>query len=138
MSYKLPREGSTVYQCRDRNCPCHTPSAGWEVVLAPEGTALAEFQKERTRAISEMFDNMREDGIYPTGKFFARLDKCVEKLIADEIAKTKAAIREKLPGPSVLNDNVFPYEPKHYETHAEADGWNAYREEALRIIDETP
>lgn len=33
-----------------------------------------KWQKERTEAISEMFDNVREDGIYPTSKFFERID----------------------------------------------------------------
>lgn len=52
-----------------------------DVILAASGTPLAVFQKERTDAISEMFDNVDECGIYPTGKFFARLDKCVSSLI---------------------------------------------------------
>jgi len=30
--------------------------------------------KERTDAISEMFDNKYADGIYPTSKFFERID----------------------------------------------------------------
>ena len=55
--------------------------AKMEVRLAEEGTPLATFQKERTDAISEMFDNVDECGIYPTSTFFARLDACVEKLL---------------------------------------------------------
>jgi len=35
---------------------------------------IKEFQKERTDAISEMFDNADKCGIYPTGKFFNRID----------------------------------------------------------------
>lgn len=35
---------------------------------------IKEFQKERTDAISEMFDNVDENGIYPTTKFFNRID----------------------------------------------------------------
>ena len=35
---------------------------------------VKEFQKERTDAISEMFDNPDKCGIYPTGKFFKRID----------------------------------------------------------------
>jgi len=42
---------------------------------------MGEFQKERTDAISEMFDNEDGYGIYPTGRFFARLDNCVRKLL---------------------------------------------------------
>jgi len=53
-----------------------------EVKLAEEGTIMAEFQKERTDAISEMFDNVDSCGIYPTSRFFARLDKAVEKALS--------------------------------------------------------
>lgn len=35
---------------------------------------LEQFKKVRTDAISEMFDNADEHGIYPTGKFFNTLD----------------------------------------------------------------
>lgn len=35
---------------------------------------VKEFQKERTEAISEMFDNPDKSGIYPTTKFFNRID----------------------------------------------------------------
>lgn len=52
------------------------------VVLAPIGTPLAVFQKERTDALREMFNNEDEYGIYPTTKLFVRLDKCVENLLA--------------------------------------------------------
>jgi len=55
-----------------------------EVKLAEEGTIMAEFQKERTDAISEMFDNGNEFGIYPTTKFFIRLDKAVEKALLQQ------------------------------------------------------
>jgi hypothetical protein len=33
------------------------------------------FSKERTEAITEMFDNKDKDGLYPTTKFFNRIDK---------------------------------------------------------------
>lgn len=36
---------------------------------------VREFQIERTRAISEMFDNVDKYGIYPTTKFFNRIDE---------------------------------------------------------------
>ena len=44
------------------------------VVLEPEDSLIGKFQKERTDAISEMFDNKDEHGIYPTTQFFSRLD----------------------------------------------------------------
>lgn len=53
-----------------------------DVILEPESTLIGKFQKERTEAISEMFDNKDENGIYPTTKFFARLDNCVREIIA--------------------------------------------------------
>ena len=52
-----------------------------EVNLADEGTIMGEFQKERTDAISEMFDNVDSLGIYPTTKCFVRLDKAFRKAI---------------------------------------------------------
>jgi len=52
-----------------------------KVVLEPRDTKIGRFQKERTDAISEMFDNPDECGIYPTSKFFARLDNCVRLLL---------------------------------------------------------
>jgi len=36
---------------------------------------VKDFQKERTDAITEMFDNQDDYGIYPTTKFFNRIDK---------------------------------------------------------------
>lgn len=52
-----------------------------EVILEPENTPMGRFQKERIDAISEMFDNVDENGIYPTTKFFIRLDNCVRSLL---------------------------------------------------------
>ena len=60
-----------------------------EVVLEPENTPLGKFQKERTDAISEMFDNPDAYSIYPTGKFFARLDNCVRELLDAQTAKSQ-------------------------------------------------
>jgi len=57
------------------------------VILEPVDTPLGEFQKERTEAISEMFDDADELGLYPTTKFFVRLDNCVRKLLQAERAK---------------------------------------------------
>jgi len=55
-----------------------------EVTLAEEGTIMAEFQRERTEAISEMFDNVDEHGIYPTSLFFARLDRALERALSQQ------------------------------------------------------
>ena len=41
------------------------------------------FQGERTRALSDMFDNCGADGIYPTTQFYNRIDKaCRATIIA--------------------------------------------------------
>ena len=55
-----------------------------EVKLAKEGTIMARFQKERTYAISEMFDNKYGNGLYPTSKFFMRLDNAVKKALTEQ------------------------------------------------------
>lgn len=52
-----------------------------EVKLEAKDMPMGKFQKERTDAISEMFDNVDEYGIYPTTKFFTRLDNCVKELL---------------------------------------------------------
>jgi len=52
-----------------------------KVTLEPEDSPMGQFQKERTDAISEMFDNVSDNGIYPTSRFFARLDTCVRSLL---------------------------------------------------------
>jgi len=45
-----------------------------------------EFIAERTRIISEMFDNP-EYGIYPTTKCFEQLDELFDKIVADAEVK---------------------------------------------------
>lgn len=54
-----------------------------EVVLASEGTPMARFQAERTDAATKMFDGAYANGLYPTSRFYARLDSCVRELLAD-------------------------------------------------------
>ena len=66
-----------------------------EVKLAKEGTIMAKFQKERTDAISEMFDNKYDIGLYPTSKFFVRLDKAVDKALFQQREEIKEMIRGK-------------------------------------------
>ena len=67
-----------------------------EVKLAEEGTIMAEFQKERTDAISEMFDGVDELGIYPTGEFFVRLDNAVEKALSRQREELETAKAERI------------------------------------------
>ncbi len=74
------------------------------VELAPEGTLLAEFQKERTDAISEMFDNKYKDGIYPTSKFFARLDECVRALLAKREGEVRREVVDYIHTALMAND----------------------------------
>ena len=77
-----------------------------EVKLAEEGTIMARFQKERTDAISEMFDNVDKIGIYPTGRFFVRLDKALEKALNEQ----KKEMLEEL-----SKDDEIPFSDKVYE-----------------------
>lgn len=65
-----------------------------EVKLAEEGTPLAIFQKERTDAITDMFNNEYGGGLYPTTQFFCRLDQCVSKLLSEQ----RQSIIEKVEG----------------------------------------
>lgn len=67
-----------------------------EVKLAKKGTPLATFQKVRTDAISEMFDNPDKYGLYPTGIFFAKLDACVEQLLKEVPDKGNLGFGEAL------------------------------------------
>lgn len=53
--------------------------------IEPDYTPMGVFQRERTEAISEMFDNVDEYGIYPTSRFFVRLDNCVRRLLNLEV-----------------------------------------------------
>lgn len=74
--------GEPLKPCYDQFLNKKSPDEGtWEVCLVDEKTLLGQFQKERTKAISEMFENKYENGIYPTSKFFYRLDKCVSELL---------------------------------------------------------
>ena len=60
-----------------------------EINLAEEGTVMADFQKERTDAITQMFDSKDEYGLYQTSRFFARLDNAVEKAITSKLLQIK-------------------------------------------------
>lgn len=50
------------------------------------------WQKERTDAISEMFDNVDEYGIYPTTEFFERIDKA----FTASLTRTVKAVLEEV------------------------------------------
>lgn len=79
-------------------CAHFGPSpCGKEVTLAETGTPLARFHKERTDAISEMFNSADQSGapIYPTTKFFARLDTCFQLEIAEAERRAAAVALEQ-------------------------------------------
>jgi hypothetical protein len=46
--------------------------------IKPEGTIIGDFQKERTDAMMEMFNNERADGIFPTTQLYRRLDNALK------------------------------------------------------------
>lgn len=48
--------------------------------MYPRSMTREEFQKERTRIISEMLDNPNKHGIYPTGKCFHQLDELFDRI----------------------------------------------------------
>lgn len=50
-------------------------------------TPIESWEKERTDAISEMFDNPDEDGIFPTTKFFNRIDAYFYSKLAEAYRK---------------------------------------------------
>ncbi len=69
----------TLKTLKDLETECTCNLCGRHMVGIDELKAEAikwvkEFQKERTDAISEMFDNVDKYGIYPTTKFFNRID----------------------------------------------------------------
>lgn len=76
-------------------CPA-TPPVEEVVTLAEKGTLLAQFQKVRTDAISEMLEGKFPNGIYPTSKFFAQLDNCVSALLSQARREEREAIAEKV------------------------------------------
>ena len=57
-----------------------------------EATILAQFQTDRTTAISEMLDNPHEDGRYKTTDCFADLDAA----LLNALEAYKSAIREQV------------------------------------------
>lgn len=70
-----------------------------EVDLADEGSIMGDFQKERTAALSEMFDNPDpETSIYPTTAFYARLDLAVEKALERQRHVIQSTITLESPG----------------------------------------
>ena len=69
---------------------------GWEIELGEEGTPLARFQKERTNAISEMFDGEDSLGIYPTSRFFCRLDRCFNSELASAKKRGEENMKNKV------------------------------------------
>ena len=74
------------------------------VVLEPEDSLIGKFQKERTDAISEMFDKKDEHGIYPTTQFFSRLDRQAREIaeISFKAGYKEAALQNKW-----LEENVI-------------------------------
>lgn len=66
------------------------------VKLAESGTPMRDFQKERTKAFDKMINNPDEFGIYPTTKFFERLDKAAIEFMKGKHKDIKLAVREAI------------------------------------------
>lgn len=81
-----------------------------KAIEADDGSILGDFQKERTAALSEMFDSPDpETSIYPTSAFYGRLDRAVEKALERQRHAIDSTITigddsepEKEPEPSIL------------------------------------
>lgn len=88
-----------------------------EVTLAEEGTPLAVFQKERTDATSEMFDNVDDEGgIYPTSHLFARLDACVASLLRSQSVRVVEELKKRAHTDIHISAN-WGMESKHEVVH---------------------
>ena len=93
-----------------------------KVVIEPENTLIGKFQKERTDAISEMFYNRDKNGIYPTTKFFIRLDNFVRELLTDNAGEIEQAVkkeRERI----ILWMNEYCYEHGEIRTRRSNCKW---------------
>jgi len=66
---------------------------------------IEEFRKIRTNAISEMFDNVDKNGIYPTSKFFAVLDKALEQALSNQKEKL---FNEMIAEIFIRKDGILP------------------------------
>ncbi len=83
---------------------------------------LEIFKTERTKIMSEMFDNPDNCGIYPTTKCFEALDKlyselCRKEAIAfgAEYAYRKANPEGKMDVPSIVYENAESYYDKKFD-----------------------
>lgn len=59
-----------------------------------ERKIVKEFRSIRTKAISEMFDNVDENGIFPTTEFFNVLDEFLTNALAEQKARCKNALTD--------------------------------------------
>ena len=58
--------------------------------------AVERFAKVRTDAIGEMFDNVDKDGIYPTTKFFGKIDAALLSEIDRAVEATVGEMRNEI------------------------------------------
>ena len=93
---------------------------------------MAKFQKERTDAISEMFDNPDKYGIYPTSKFFVRLDKSLEQALSSQKSELKAQWRKEIEGMKIKK--VFPVTSKMGRRSAKERQAHAYNQALSDIL----
>jgi hypothetical protein len=88
----------------------HIKEGEEEVVLAEEGTPLADFQKARTDAISRMFERDEMCGtIHTTSRFFAELDTAFTSLLATRQTELYEKVREtieKIPLDKLIEANI--------------------------------
>lgn len=63
-----------------------------DIPIYEEGTIVGDFQQERTAAMSEMFDNEGEDGIFPTTQLYRRLDNALKYALARRVEEYEQTI----------------------------------------------
>ena len=129
--------------CPKGYCNCdHAPSSGWG-----ERVYVFVAYQDKVPFFSALFDDHTQLKIFSgehsfkhkkqgySSTYFELTDK---SFLVSEIAKTKAEIREKLPGEESRYKGVKVREQDEYYFAGREDGHNAYREAALRVIDEMP
>jgi len=57
---------------------------------------IEEFKKDRTEAVSEMFDNGYGDGLYPTSQLYKRLDDALRRALSTQREGFKSKVLKEI------------------------------------------
>lgn len=101
-------------------------------------TNKATWEQSRTDAISKMFENVDEHGIYPTTKFFEEIDKAhYESLLSQRKELMEAALAGIPPEKVLPKDKCLNLENHMYGSCFQCErlkGFNDCRQEVLTLI----